>query len=110
MTQGPESAGSGNKNTNIISETSSVDLTDGAKLSSLKRKSIMKLPYKSSSEESKDKQTADKESAVETTKEPAADEKGADSKKPPKVFEQHIGCVHCPSFVSIRIHCSILYH
>ena len=41
------------KRNSIISETSSVDITDGSKMSSVKRKPIIKLPYKTEAESHK---------------------------------------------------------
>ena len=65
------------KENSIISETSSVDITDGSKMStSLKRKSIIKLPYKNPE---KDNEASDKK-----------DGKMAEqTKKPAKVFQAH---------------------
>ena len=60
------------KRNSIISETSSVDVTDGAKMS-IKRKSIIKLPYKTS-----DSQVAESSQGHDT----------ADKKQPLKVFRQ----------------------
>ena len=91
------------KQNSIISETSSVDLTDGNKLSSsLKRKSIIKLPYKKGDSEieneNQDSSTLNQTTIENDTKKDqnsentAGDKIQAEStktKKPAKVF-QHI--------------------
>ena len=92
------------KQNSIISETSSVDLTDGNKLSSsLKRKSIIKLPYKKGDHaeienENQDTSTLNQSTIENDTKKDqnsentAGDKIQAEStktKKPAKVF-QHI--------------------
>ena len=92
------------KQNSIISETSSVDLTDGNKLSSsLKRKSIIKLPYKKGDHAEIENENQDSSTLNQTTTEndtkkdqnsenTAGDKIQAEStktKKPAKVF-QHI--------------------
>ena len=95
------------KQNSIISETTSVDLTDGNKMSSsLKRKSIIKLPYKNKGDNS-NTTTAEKKdnsetpnptatAAPETSKKDgnhdkiqAEQSKKTTNKKPAKVFKAH---------------------
>ena len=96
------------KQNSIISETTSVDLTDGNKMSSsLKRKSIIKLPYKNKGDNSNNPTTttAEKKDNSETPNPTAAPEtskkdgnhdkiqaeqsKKTTNKKPAKVFKAH---------------------
>ena len=63
------------KENSIISETSSVDITDGSKMSSLKRKSIIKLPYKNSEKDN-----------IEATSDKKDGKMAEQTKKPAKVF------------------------
>ena len=98
------------KQNSIISETTSVDLTDGNKMSSsLKRKSIIKLPYKNKGDNSNDPTTTTAEkkdnsetpnptatAAPETSKKDgnhdkiqAEQSKKTTNKKPAKVFKAH---------------------
>ena len=86
------------KQNSIISETSSVDLTDGNKMSSsLKRKSIIKLPYKKGDEienENQDTLNQTTTAAIENTKKDNSENTTGDkiqaeskTKKPAKVFQ-----------------------
>ena len=89
------------KQNSIISETSSVDLTDGNKLSSsLKRKSIIKLPYKKGDAEIETHENQDtstlpiendtkKDQNSENTAGDKIQAESTKTKKPAKVF-QHI--------------------
>ena len=89
------------KQNSIISETTSVDLTDGNKMSSsLKRKSIIKLPYKNTTTaEKKDNSETPNPTATaapETSKKDgnhdkiqAEQSKKTTNKKPAKVFKAH---------------------
>lgn len=97
------------KQNSIISETTSVDLTDGNKMSSsLKRKSIIKLPYKkgdnsnnptTTTAEKKDNSETPNPTATaapETSKKDgnhdkiqAEQSKKTTTKKPAKVFKAH---------------------
>ena len=89
------------KQNSIISETTSVDLTDGNKMSSsLKRKSIIKLPYKNTTAaEKKDNSETPNPTATaapETSKKDgnhdkiqAEQSKKTTNKKPAKVFKAH---------------------
>lgn len=100
------------KQNSIISETTSVDLTDGNKMSSsLKRKSIIKLPYKNKGDNS-NTTTAEKKdnsetpnptatAAPETSKKDgnhdkiqAEQSKKTTNKKPAKVFKAQFTVQH----------------